>query len=1032
MAYTFEAMVGKLDLDVSGWDRGFSKAHGDLGKFSPEVAKNFAKAAETANLSIGEISEAAQNLADVLGTDLRAASTMLADALQNPVKGVAALGDAYLKFSAAQQDEIGELIRTGREFDAHDLILNRISDSYQRLHSNLDDLDFSGWDVAGADAARNIELEEAVEHTRELAAIEAETARNYEYEAHLLDELNAKWEEQADLKRRAATYADLPSGGTRSFLDTTQSEAARAGSSVPGSGMVRQLAGKLPGGMGGAVAGGAVAAVGYIGTQALAEFAAAESAAVRLESVLRATGYASGFSAEQLQEMSAELQQHTTFTGSAIAESQIFLATLKDIKGDTYREVLTVAGDLAVVLGTDLPGATEALARAMIDPENGMGRLQKAGIILSETQKEQIKSFMELNDVASAQRVILDEVASRTGGAAVDSAKTLSGMWEKLKNDAGNLAESIGSVLAPVVKFFIQSMNGFVLVFQKAADGIGWVVDRVIGFRDTLLEVRAAYNDLMGDVEEAEALRARMTQPDGSPVPAGAPASPGTPRRPAGGGSGGGSSTSGGGGSGSGPRTTTTTSSDPVDPFAGLAERKARDARDTSFGKHVLAEASPEQGRHFVNSLNREISTAASNGGLKWNIRGDKVDTKGFEDILSIYKSKLELMPGYSKPVWDKMEQDVLQNLRFATASQGEMREFYLRAVDDALAGGEKMFADHKKKLAEAAKVQAAAHETVNVKQGLTPSGKVDKSKAGGADKADPFEYLKTAGKNDINGKMAEMLMEANRSKGFMGFGTPEQKKALADIQGQWMLAMAAVRDSSGAARDANIEQVKAIEEAWNKLQEGIRTGSDKTAKQLVGDAAKIGGSQTKAMREAGNTTMSELGGMSRQLSGMMTGAFRGANLFGGGGLAAQFQAATSPLQKLHMELKSTGVTLAQMTLNLNAFGTGARLVDGLRNRMMELNQQIYKENERLATERVKNEENRNTRYQEREKQKAEAAKVERRESNLDLLQTITVGNKSPVMVNVNGVNDVATLFDNIEREAKRRGIDVSGRNGGR
>ena len=112
--------------------------------------------------------------------------------------------------------------------------------------------------------------------------------------------------------------------------------------------------------------------------------------------------------------------------------------------------------------------------------DNGDGEqaLRRAGIFLSDAQKEQIKSLMELNRVGEAQKVILDEVASRTGGAAAEASKTLSGSWQNLKNDIGNIAESIGSVLGPPLKWLIQGLNGIVLVAQKMADGIGWIVDK--------------------------------------------------------------------------------------------------------------------------------------------------------------------------------------------------------------------------------------------------------------------------------------------------------------------------------------------------------------------------------------------------------------------------------------------------------------------------------------------------------------------------------------------------------------------------
>ena len=109
MGYQFEALTGTLGLDLSGWTRGFSKAEGELGKFSETTARTLSKAANTAGVSLGEMADRADQLSKVLGTDLASAATMLEDALQNPTRGLEALRTAGVAMSEELDGEVERL-----------------------------------------------------------------------------------------------------------------------------------------------------------------------------------------------------------------------------------------------------------------------------------------------------------------------------------------------------------------------------------------------------------------------------------------------------------------------------------------------------------------------------------------------------------------------------------------------------------------------------------------------------------------------------------------------------------------------------------------------------------------------------------------------------------------------------------------------------------------------------------------------------------------------------------------------------------
>jgi hypothetical protein len=171
----------------------------------------------------------------------------------------------------------------------------------------------------------------------------------------------------------------------------------------------------------------------------------------KLQSVLTATGGAAGFTADELKKMAGDLQKVTAFEDDATVGAMAVLATFKSIKGDIFKRAITGAQDMATVMGTDLPSAVRTLGMALDNPAEGMTRLQRAGVSFSDSQKETIKSLVESGQVTKAQTVILDELASKFGGAALANGKTFTGQMTILKNKLGDLAEEIGSALFPVL-----------------------------------------------------------------------------------------------------------------------------------------------------------------------------------------------------------------------------------------------------------------------------------------------------------------------------------------------------------------------------------------------------------------------------------------------------------------------------------------------------------------------------------------------------------------------------------------------------
>lgn len=166
-----------------------------------------------------------------------------------------------------------------------------------------------------------------------------------------------------------------------------------------------------------------------------------EQAFLRLETVIKSTGGTAGKTASDLAKMSSQLQNITTFGDEAIQRMQAILLTFRNIKGDQFDEATMAVLNLSAALGMDLQTTALQLGKALNDPILGLTALRRVGIQFEDSQEALIKKFVETNDLASAQKVMLKELEVQFGGTAVALRGSLGGALSAFKNALGDLFE---------------------------------------------------------------------------------------------------------------------------------------------------------------------------------------------------------------------------------------------------------------------------------------------------------------------------------------------------------------------------------------------------------------------------------------------------------------------------------------------------------------------------------------------------------------------------------------------------------------
>ena len=211
---------------------------------------------------------------------------------------------------------------------------------------------------------------------------------------------------------------------------------------------------------------GAALAVVTLGLKASIEQAAeAEQSYNRLQAVLRATGNTSGLSGKQIAGFADEIEASTLATAEQVQDAAGVMATFRSVTGDTFTRAITLAQDMSAVFGQDLRSSVTQLGKALENPAEGLTALRRIGILFTDSQKELIQSLVDTGKQAEAQKVILDALQSKVGGAGAGEATGLTGSTNRLSDAWGNLLEDIGqtSVVAGTAQ---GALNGLSFVIE--------------------------------------------------------------------------------------------------------------------------------------------------------------------------------------------------------------------------------------------------------------------------------------------------------------------------------------------------------------------------------------------------------------------------------------------------------------------------------------------------------------------------------------------------------------------------------------
>lgn len=169
--------------------------------------------------------------------------------------------------------------------------------------------------------------------------------------------------------------------------------------------------------------------------------------------VIETTGNVANVTADEMDHLATRMAYLSGIDDEAILSSEALLRTFTKVRNevgagnDIFTQASKAMLNVSVRMKTDLQSAALQVGKALNDPVRGMTALSRAGIQFDDEQKDLIKTLVESGNIIGAQKVILKELETQTGGAAEAAGRT--NPYARLQVRLENLGETIGSKTLP-------------------------------------------------------------------------------------------------------------------------------------------------------------------------------------------------------------------------------------------------------------------------------------------------------------------------------------------------------------------------------------------------------------------------------------------------------------------------------------------------------------------------------------------------------------------------------------------------------
>lgn len=170
----------------------------------------------------------------------------------------------------------------------------------------------------------------------------------------------------------------------------------------------------------------------------------------QLSAGVRSTGASAGYTAQELLNLASSLSHLTGIDDEVIAGGESILLTFQRIRSQgSFADAMADSMDIAARKGMDLNAAVTLTGKLY---SGSLDSAKKAGIIFTDSQKEQIKHLFATGRAIEAQTIIHQHLQRAIGGSAAAARDTLGGAMRAASTESGNLMEVLAGQLSPVIR----------------------------------------------------------------------------------------------------------------------------------------------------------------------------------------------------------------------------------------------------------------------------------------------------------------------------------------------------------------------------------------------------------------------------------------------------------------------------------------------------------------------------------------------------------------------------------------------------
>jgi len=228
--------------------------------------------------------------------------------------------------------------------------------------------------------------------------------------------------------------------------------------------------------------------------EAVESFHQLEQNTAKVEANLESTGNKAGINMKMIEDWGKKLRETTGISTAEIRDMQSQMLTFPSITKDTFEQSMGQVADIAKQTNHGLTETAIMYGKALSNPEEGLQKLQRYGVILTEQEKARIVQVQHTNGLVAAQKEMMEliKTSGYEGVAAnmfdADPLGKYKVMMGSVKGAVGELAMETLIVLKPALEWFAGSLKDGVSHLKDLAH---WIKDNKDTVKDVAIGVGA-------------------------------------------------------------------------------------------------------------------------------------------------------------------------------------------------------------------------------------------------------------------------------------------------------------------------------------------------------------------------------------------------------------------------------------------------------------------------------------------------------------------------------------------------------------